>query len=90
MSSLVAANLTGRLSLEQLESVRDRTLRRLPALRVQGAARAVRFINEVGLASLFATRGLNLPCLWVAVCGRREPQFPHHSHHDPEVGLAWP
>jgi len=23
------------------------------------------------------------------VCGRRDPVFPHHSHHDPEVGLAW-
>jgi hypothetical protein len=89
MSNLVAAGLTDRLSLEHLEGMRDRTLRRLPALRVQGAARALRFINEVGLASLFATRGVNLPCLWVAVCGRREPQFPHHSHHDPEVGLAW-
>jgi hypothetical protein len=76
-------------SLEHLERLRDRTLRRLPSLRVQSAARALRFINEVGLASLFATRGLNLPCLWVAVCGRREPQFPEHSHHDPEVGLAW-
>ncbi|MFI5365752.1 MAG: hypothetical protein ACHQ4J_09020 [Candidatus Binatia bacterium] len=76
-------------SLDHLERLRDRTLRRLPALRVQGPERAVRFINEVGLASLFATRGLNLPCLWVAVCGRREPQFPHHSHHDPEVGMAW-
>lgn len=54
--------------LEQLERLRDRTFRRLPALRVQGPARAVRFINEVGLASLFATRGVNLPCLWVAVC----------------------
>lgn len=49
----------------------------------------MRFINEVGLATLFATRGLNLPCLWQAVCGRREPQFPQHSHFDPEVGLAW-
>jgi hypothetical protein len=76
-------------SLEHLERLRDRTLRRLPSLRVQSAARALRFINEVGLASLFATRGLNLPCLWVAVCGRREPQFPEHSHHDSEVGLAW-
>jgi len=56
---------------------------------VQRPSRAVRFINAVGLASLFATRGLNLPCLWVAVCGRRDPRFPHHSHHDPEVGLAW-
>lgn len=76
-------------SLEQIEQRRDRTLRRLPALRVQGPGCAVRFINEVGLASLFATRGLHLPCLWVAVCGRRDPQFPHHTHHDPEVGLAW-
>src|SRR5437016_235785 len=77
------------LSLEALEQLRDHTLRRLPQLRVQGPRRAVRFINEVGLASLFATRGLNLACLWVAVCGRRDPQFPHHSHHDPEVSLAW-
>jgi hypothetical protein len=74
---------------EPLERLRDRIWRRVPALRIQGPARAIRFINEVGLASLFATRGLNLPCLWVAVCGRRDPQFPHHSHHDPEVALAW-
>ena len=77
------------LSLDQLERQRDRTLRRLPALRVLGATRALRFIHEVGLASLFATRGLHLPCLWVAVCGRRDPQFPQHTHHDPELGLAW-
>ena len=76
-------------TLAQLEAWRDRTFRRLPALRVQGPQRALTFINDVGLASLFATRGLNLPCLWVAVCGRRDPRFPHHSHHDPEVGLAW-
>lgn len=75
--------------LAQLESFRDRSLRRLPGLRVQGPGRALRFINEVGAASLFATRGLHLPCLWQAVCGRREPRFPHHSHYDPEVGLAW-
>ncbi|MFN8628195.1 MAG: hypothetical protein U0587_19765 [Candidatus Binatia bacterium] len=76
-------------SLEQLEQVRDRTLRRLPHLRVQGPRRALRFINDVGLASLFATRGMNLPCLWQAVCGRRQLEFPQHSHYDPEVGLAW-
>jgi len=86
---LVMTNDGDCLSLEELEALRDHTLRRLPALRVQGAGRALRFINEVGLATLFATRSLNLACLWVAVCGRREPQFPHHTHHDPEVGLAW-
>lgn len=82
-----SANKPG--ALDHLEQLRDHTLHRLPRLRVRGPAHALRFINEVGLASLFATRGLNLPCLWLAVCGRREPQFPHHSHHDPEVGLAW-
>lgn len=84
-----SAAVADSVSLEQLERLRDRTLRRMPSLRVQGPVRAVRFVNEVGLASLFATQGLNLPCLWVAVCGRRDPQFPQHSHHDPEVGLAW-
>ncbi len=87
----VAARLTATptVSIEAFERLRDRTFCRLPVLRVQGPVRAVRFINAVGLASLFATRSLNLPCLWVAVCGRRDPQFPHHSHHDPEVSLAW-
>lgn len=75
--------------LDDLERRRDRTLRRSPALRVSGPRRALRFLNEVGLASLYATRGLNLPCLWVAICGRRDPRLPHNTHHDPEVGLAW-
>ncbi len=76
-------------SLADLERRRDRTLRRLPALRVAGPLRALRFLNDVGLASLYATRGLNLPCLWVAICGRRDPKLPHNTHYDPEVGLAW-
>jgi hypothetical protein len=76
-------------ALEDLERRRDRSFRRLPSLRVTGQTSALRFLQDVGLASLFAVRGQNLPCLWVAVCGRRDPQFPHHSHHDPEVGLAW-
>jgi hypothetical protein len=74
---------------EEIERRRDRTFRRLPALRVGGAQRAAQFLDQAGLASLFAYRQLNLPCLWVAVCGRRDPVFPRHSHHDPEVALAW-
>ncbi|MBI4518155.1 MAG: hypothetical protein HY699_20320 [Deltaproteobacteria bacterium] len=77
------------IPLEALEARRDRSFRRLPALQVRSARRALGFIEEVGLASLFAARSLNLPCLWVAVCGRRDPRFPQHSHHDSEVGLAW-
>lgn len=74
---------------EDIERRRDRTFRRLPSLRVAGPQRAAQFLDQSGLASLFAYRQLNLPCLWVAVCGRRDPVFPQHSHHDPEVALAW-
>jgi hypothetical protein len=27
--------------------------------------------------------------LYVAVCGRRNPRWPTHTHHDPEIGLTW-
>ena len=27
--------------------------------------------------------------LYVAVCGRRHPRWPKHTHHDPEIGLTW-
>jgi len=74
---------------DDIERRRDRAFRRLPSLRVAGPQRAAQFLEQSGLASLFAYRQLNLPCLWVAVCGRRDPVFPHHSHHDPEVALAW-
>ena len=76
-------------TIDQIEARRDHSFRRLAARRVGGRLRALQFLDEVGLATLFAYRAVNLPCLWVAVCGRRDPDFPHHSHHDPEVGLAW-
>ncbi|MDX2170656.1 MAG: hypothetical protein SF182_26525 [Deltaproteobacteria bacterium] len=78
-----------RFDAESIEQRRDRTFRRLATLRVGGRARAAQFLDTAGLASLFAYRQLNLPCLWVAVCGRRDPVFPRHSHHDPEIALAW-
>ena len=77
------------LDADSIEARRDRTFRRLPALRVGGRARAMQFLDQAGLASLFAYRQVNLPCLWVAVCGRRDPVFPRHSHHDHGVWLAW-
>jgi hypothetical protein len=80
---------TPQLDAETIEAQRDQTFRRLPALRVGGRLRAVQFLEQAGLASLFTYRQINLPCLWVAVCGRRDPVFPQHSHHDPEIGLAW-
>jgi len=75
--------------LEDLEQARDRRFRRLPRLRVHNERTAVAFINDVGCCLVFTNRTHQLPCLWVAVCGRRHPVFPEHSHHDPELVLTW-
>lgn len=75
--------------LEELEQRRDLRFRRLPRLRVRHQRSAVEFVNDVGCCLVFTNRTHQLPCLWVAVCGRRDPVFPEHSHHDPELILTW-
>ena len=72
-----------------LERLRDTTFRRLPRLRVRGGRSALAFINAVGFCSTFYRTPEPLPCLWVAVCGRRNPRFPKHTHTDPHIGLTW-
>jgi hypothetical protein len=77
------------LTLEVLERLRDKTFRRIPRLRVRGERSALAFITEIGFCSTFHRVREPLPCLWVAVCGRRNPRFPKHTHTDPYVGLTW-
>ena len=74
---------------QMLERLRDQTFRRVPRLRVRGERSALAFINEVGFCSTFHRVREPLPCLWVAVCGRRNPRFPKHTHSDPSIGLTW-
>jgi hypothetical protein len=76
-------------ALETLEKQRDQRFRRLPHLRVHNEKTALRFIEDVGFCSVFTNHTQQLPCLWVAICGRRDPVFPEHSHHDPELMLTW-
>lgn len=78
-----------RLTQKALERWRDRTFRRLPHLRVRGEKTALRFIKEVGFCFAFSPFGYDLPCLWVAICGRRNPKFPTRPYHDPNIGLTW-
>ncbi|MGQ9852821.1 MAG: AlkZ-related protein [Candidatus Oleimicrobiaceae bacterium] len=78
-----------RLTWEQIERRRDLTYRRRPELRVTSVAEALEFINEVGLCFAFAARRSELPCLWHAVCGQRDPQMPEHIQHDWSIGLVW-
>jgi Winged helix DNA-binding domain len=75
--------------VENLEIQRDRRFRRTPRLRVLNERTALQFIDDVGFCLAFTNRTQQLPCLWVAVCGRRDPVFPEHSHHDPELMLTW-
>jgi len=77
------------LTRGNLERLRDRTFRRLPRLRVRGERTALAFIEQVGFCSTFHRLRAPLPCLWEAVCGRRSPRFPKHTHTDPYVGLTW-
>lgn len=72
-----------------LEALRDRTFHRLPHLRVRAEKSALRFIEKVGFCFTFRTFGHVFPCLYVAVCGRRHPRWPKHTHNDHAVGLTW-
>ncbi len=72
-----------------VEAWRDRTFRRLPKRRVRGERSALQFVDEVGFCFTLSDFGLPVPSLYGAVCGRRRPRRPRHTHHDPEIGLAW-
>ena len=74
---------------QAVEAWRDRTFRRLPRLRVRGEQSARAFVDEVGFCFTLSDFGLPVASLYVAVCGRRHPRWPKHTHHDPEIGLTW-
>jgi DNA glycosylase AlkZ-like len=74
---------------QAVEAWRDRTFRRLPQLRVRGERSARAFVDEVGFCFTLSDFGLPVASLYVAVCGRRHPRWPKHTHHDPEIGLTW-
>lgn len=74
---------------EEVERWRDRIHRRTPRLSVQTRRQALDFVNRVGFCFAFKSSHSELPCLWHAVCGRRDPVMPRHSHHDPAISFVW-
>lgn len=76
-------------SRAELEAWRDRTFCRTPSRRVLGERSALRFVDDVGFCFTLSDFGLPVASLYVAVCGRRHPRRPRHTHHDPEIGLVW-
>ncbi len=77
------------MTRQEVEAWRDRTFRRLPGRRVRGERSALQFVDEVGFCFTLSDFGLPVPSLYVAVCGRRRPRWPKHTHHDAEIGLTW-
>ena len=74
---------------EEVECWRDRVHRRTPRLSIRTRKQALDFVNRVGFCFAFQASHSELPCLWHAVCGRREPAMPRHSHRDPTVSFVW-
>lgn len=77
------------ITRQEVEAWRDRAFRRLPRLRVRGEKTALQFVNEAGFCFTLSDFGLPVASLYVAVCGRRHPRWPKHTHHDPAIGLTW-
>jgi hypothetical protein len=77
------------LSPDELEALRDEMYFRTSAKQVHTLGEAARFVDENGLAFAFSAKKSELPCLWHAACGRRDPEMPLHTHHDPHLGLVW-
>jgi hypothetical protein len=74
---------------EQVERWRDRVHRRTHSRAISSHAQALRFINDVGFCFAFAAESSELPSVWHAVCGTRNPEYPEHSHHDPAISFVW-
>ena len=74
---------------EALEELRDINYRRTRDLRVETIDDALDFVNQNGLVFAFKSKRSELPCLWHAACGERDPVMPLHTHHDPSIGLVW-
>lgn len=76
-------------TLEEIELIRDRKFRRNKYLQVHSLDESLDFINDVGFCFAFSSKNSELPCLWHAACGQRNPIMPEHTHHDPYVSLVW-
>jgi hypothetical protein len=63
--------------------------RRDEDLRVESAASAERFIEDVGFANTLTDARRAGPSLYIAVCGRRDVSLPRNVQKDEETRLTW-
>ncbi len=87
------AGLNSAMPLESLpveiEEYRDVHWRRSEAARVETAAQAERFIEDVGFAGCMTDSRRPGPSLYIAVCGRRDAVLPRNVQKDPESSRTW-
>lgn len=77
------------MTWEELEQLRDDLYWRTPQKQVTSIEEAEEFVNAVGFCFAFTAKNSELPCLWHAAAGERDPVYPHHTHHDPYISLVW-
>jgi len=75
------------LTLTQIKDQRERRYRRRPELALQTVDDAIAFLDDVGFCFLFPIKGVELPSLWDAVCGRVKAV--PNEHHDPHIQKTW-
>lgn len=73
----------------EIEEHRDARWRRDPTLQVDTAAKAERFVEQVGFAACLTDCRRPGPSLYVAVCGRRDAVMPRHVQKDEEASQTW-
>lgn len=56
---------------------------------MSSARQALRFIEDVGFCFAFKSENSELPCLFHAASGQRNPVIPDHSHLDPRISFIW-
>jgi hypothetical protein len=75
------------LTLNQIKDLRERRYRRRPELALQTVDDAIALLDDVGFCFLFPIKGVEMPSLWDAVCGRVKPVS--NEHHDPHIQKTW-
>lgn len=77
------------LTLEELERRREEIYRLRPALRLRSEEEAAQWIDRVGFCLLFPVKGIELPNLWEAVCGRRRVLTSEHYTEGMDETWTW-
>ncbi len=78
-----------KITWDEIENLRDELYRRTQKRQVRTMTQALDFVRSTGFCFAFKAHNSELPCLWHAACGQRNPVYPLHTHHDPYISLVW-